>query len=255
MNYNHLQLREIFHLEFLRWFGKKINPSYYVLKGGVNLRFFYGSFRYSEDMDLDVRVIQVNILRDKVMQILDSNSFQNSLQPFGIMKIISPNIDKAKQTQSTQRFKIHLIISSGEDLFTKIEFSRRGFNNSIKIETISSSILREYKLAPLLVPHYSVDSVISQKVDALAKRTITQARDVFDIYILISQIESIDKKKIKIDENIIKKAIENTLEIGFEQFKNTVVYYLSKEDQKIYELPSVWDDIKSKVIKFIEELL
>lgn len=255
MNYNHLQLREIFHLEFLRWFGKKINPSYYVLKGGVNLRFFYGSFRYSEDMDLDVRVIQVNILRDKVMQILNSNSFQNSLQPFGIMKIISPNIDKAKQTQSTQRFKIHLIISSGEDLFTKIEFSRRGFNNSIKIETISSSILREYKLAPLLVPHYSVDSVISQKVDALAKRTITQARDVFDIYILISQIESIDKKKIKIDENIIKKAIENTLEIGFEQFKNTVVYYLSKEDQKIYELPSVWDDIKSKVIKFIEELL
>mgnify|MGYP001601104310 FL=1 len=50
MVYNSLQLREIFHLEFLRWLGRKVKPDYYAIKGGTNLRFFFQSFRYSEDM-------------------------------------------------------------------------------------------------------------------------------------------------------------------------------------------------------------
>ena len=262
--YNQLQLREIFHLEFLRWLGKEVNPSYYALKGGVNLRFFYNSFRYSEDMDLNTRIIQVNVLRDKVMQILKSASFQDNLKPFGIEKIIPPNIVKAKQTQTTQRFKIHLITPAREDFFTKIEFSRRDFSargesafggkNNIKIETVSNAVLREYKLAPLLIPHYDIISAISQKLDALAKRKITQARDVFDIYILISQIESSDKEKIKPSQENLKKARENTFEINFEKFKDTVVSYLPIEDQKIYNSPQVWDEIKSKAVNFIEEL-
>lgn len=252
--YKPLQLREIFHLGFLRWLGKKINPSYYALKGGVNLRFFYNSFRYSEDLDLNVRIIRVDVLRDKVMQILKSVSFQDNLKPFGIAKIIPPNIAKAKQTQTTQRFKIHLITPMGEDFFTKIEFSRREFKNNIKIETVSNAILREYKLAPLLVPHYDIISAISQKLDALATRKIIQARDVFDIYILSSQIEAADKEKIKSNQEIIKKAHKNLFEISFEQFRDTVVFYLSKGDQKIYDSPRSWDEIKLKVTIFMEEL-
>jgi len=48
--YNSLQQREIFHLEFLRWFGRKADPKHYALKGGVNMRFFFGSIRYSEEI-------------------------------------------------------------------------------------------------------------------------------------------------------------------------------------------------------------
>ncbi|GEM_PF-6279915 len=39
--YNSLQLREVFHLEFLRWFGGKMKAKYYAVKGGANLRFFF----------------------------------------------------------------------------------------------------------------------------------------------------------------------------------------------------------------------
>jgi len=53
--YNQLQLREIFHLEFLRWLGRKLKPKNYCLKGGANLRFYFNSFRYSEDMDIDAQ--------------------------------------------------------------------------------------------------------------------------------------------------------------------------------------------------------
>ena len=45
--YTLLQIREVFHMEFLRVLGKKIKPSYYALKGGVNLRLFFHSIRYS----------------------------------------------------------------------------------------------------------------------------------------------------------------------------------------------------------------
>lgn len=55
--YNSLQLRELFHIEFLRWLGREMKTEYCALKGGTNLRLFFGSFRYSEDMDLDIRGI------------------------------------------------------------------------------------------------------------------------------------------------------------------------------------------------------
>lgn len=252
--YNPLQLREIFHLEFLRWLGTKVNLSYYALKGGVNLRFFYNSFRYSEDMDLNVQVIRVSVLQDKVLEILKSPSFQNNLQPFGIDKIVPPDITKAKQTQTTQRFKVHLITSQGEDFLTKIEFSRRKFKNNIKVETVANNILREYKLAPLLVPHYDIASAILQKIEALALRRIIQARDVFDIYVLMSQIEPSDKAKIKLSPEKISKARENIFNISFEQFRDTVVSYLLPENQEIYNSAKSWDEIKLKAMKFLEEI-
>lgn len=257
-NYNPLQLVEIFHLEFLRWLGKKVNPSYYALKGGVNLRFFYKSIRYSEDMDLDVQIIRTDVLRNKVMWILESNIFQNNLKPFGIEKIIPPNMEKAKQTQTTQRFKIHLVTPRSEDFFTKIEFSRRQSpilsGNKIKIETVSNAILHEYKAAPLLVPHYDAMAAVLQKIEALITRKIMEVRDIFDIYIMIPQIESGDRKKISLNPGKIKKAEEYILETGFEEFKDKVVSYLLKEDQKIYNSPSAWDEIKLKTINFLEKL-
>jgi len=164
--YSPLQLREIFHLEFLRWLSKKIRTDFYVLKGGVNLRFFFKNIRYSEDMDLDIRSIEVEKLKEIVMNILNSSLFQNNLRVFGIEKVISPDIIKAKQTQTTQRFKIHLITTRGEDLFTKIEFSRRGFKGEISIEPVPEYILREYKITPVIVPHYDIYSMVIQKIEA-----------------------------------------------------------------------------------------
>lgn len=252
--YSPLQLREIFHLEFLKWLSKKINLSYYALKGGVNLRCFYNSSRYSEDIDLNVRTIEVYSLQDKVMQILKSLSFKNNLKPFGIEEIIPPNINKAKQTQTTQRFKIHLITPAREDFFTKIEFSRKKFENNIKIETVSNAILREYKLPPILVPHYGIVSAVSQKLEALTDRKIIQARDAFDIYILSTQFNPSNKENIKLDPEKMNKARKNIFEVSFEKFKDTVLYYLPKQEQKAYNSPDSWDEIKLKIINFIEEL-
>lgn len=173
--YSELQIREIFHLEFLRFFGRKIKPELYALKGGVNLRLFFSSIRYSEDMDLDVGGLRVHVLKDCVMDILQMPALKESLQSFGIDRIVPPAIERAKQTETTQRFKIHLITSAGLDLFTRIEFSRRGMSAGSIIQTPSETILRAYKITSMPVPHYNIYSAITQKMGALAGRATLQA--------------------------------------------------------------------------------
>jgi len=50
MMLNPIQVREIFHLVFLRALVRSMPLSTLALKGGVNLRFFFGSTRYSEGL-------------------------------------------------------------------------------------------------------------------------------------------------------------------------------------------------------------
>jgi len=252
--YDSMQAREIFHLEFLRWLSRKIKAENYALKGGANLRFFFGSQRYSEDMDLDIRAVPVGTLKELVMQILKSPSFREVLVPFGIISVVPPDLSRAKQTETTQRFKVHLITKSGEDLFTKIEFSRRGFKGNVLVQSVSPAIPRTYGLSPLLAAHYDARSAVLQKIGALVTRTIIQARDIFDIYVLTTQFNPGEAGDRFENRSLLKKAGNNVLEVGFEQFRDTVLSYLLPDDRAAYNSPGSWDDIKLKVIAFIEAL-
>ncbi len=252
--YNYLQITEIFHLEFLRWFGRKVKSERYAVKGGVNLRLFYKSFRYSEDIDIDVKGVSVIDIKKVVLDILTARSFIGNLKPFGVDSVVPPDMVKAKQTETTQRFKVHLITSGGEDLFTKIKFSRRGFMGEILVQAVSDEVLRAYKLTPLLVPHYDVWSAITQKVLALAARSSIQARDIFDLYVLNSQYDPAGSKEVRLEGANIKKAHDNIFEVSFEQFRDTVISYLSQNDQGAYASAAAWDEIKLKVAHFVTSL-
>lgn len=252
-----LQLREIFHLEFLRWLGRSLKPVDYCLKDGANLRFFFGSIRFSEDMDLDVRGVAVHALRDAVMKILDSPRFQGNLRPFGVERVVPPDTVRAKQTETTQRFKVHLVTSAGEDLFTKVEFSRRGFKGTTVFEPVADAVLRSYKLSPLLVPHYDIRSALAQKVTALATRSVIQARDIFDLYMLSSRFDPAGaggKTAGAPSSAQLKKAHDNVFEVSFERFRDTVSAYLAPDDQAVYDSAPLWDEMKLKTAQFIEEL-
>ena len=262
--YNQLQIREIFHLEFLRYMNRKVKPENYALKGGTNLRFFFRSLRYSEDMDMDVTGIGVNAIKEIVMVILQSPSFLDTLRPFSIERVVPPNILKAKQTETTQRFKVHLITVASEELFTKVEFSRRGLKGQVVRESVADNIVRAYKIPPIIIPHYDAFSAIMQKIDALATRSVIQARDIFDLYILQSQYKGVRSQDAKIKDaeapeilsmNKFKKAHSNVFEIGFPQFRDTVLSYLTEEDGLSYRTAASWDEVKLKVALFIEELI
>ncbi|MBF0478439.1 MAG: nucleotidyl transferase AbiEii/AbiGii toxin family protein [Candidatus Omnitrophica bacterium] len=252
--YTSFQIREVFHLEFLRWFSRKMTSAQYVLKGGVNLRLFFKSIRYSEDMDIDVSRVSVEKLKIVTLDILMSRGFSDSLRSFGIEKIVPPDIAKAKQTDTTQRFKVHVFTTAGQDLFTKIEFSRRGLKGKLVVEPVDIQILRSYKMAPLLVPHYDTPSAVLQKIQALAQRTVVQARDIFDLFLLNSQLDLAEYKMAMSEPDILTIAMDNVFLVDFPQFRDSVVAYLQLEDQKTYASPMVWDEIKLKVSHFLEEI-
>jgi len=254
--YNSLQQREVFHLEFLRWFGRKVDPKHYALKGGANMRFFFGSIRYSEDMDLDLSEIRVDIIQDIVLKILDTQNFVDNLRPYGVRRVSIPDMVKAKQTETTQRFKIHLITFAGEDLFTKVEFSRRGMKDGIVVNVVPDLILRSYKLIPIIIPHYNALSATMQKIIALASRPVVQARDIFDLYILSPKNSSSEISKLKIlKKDKLEKAYENLFSVTFEQFRDSVVSFLPSDEQVIYGTTLFWDEIKLKVASLIEGLM
>jgi hypothetical protein len=160
---------------------------------------------------------------------------------------------KTKQTQTTQRFKIHLITIAGEDLFTKVEFSHLGFKGDIVVQAVRDPILRAYKLAPLLVPHYDITSAVTQKIDALATRTVIQALDIFDLFVLGPQVDSPKISKIRPEAEKLKKAHRNIFAIEFEQFRDTVLAYLAPEDQVVYASTAVWNEVKLKTELKIRE--
>lgn len=247
--YNLRQSVELFHLLFLNQLGHKVDKKLYALKGGCNMRFYFKSIRYSEDMDIDIQIINKETLLKNVNNILDSGPFKSILHTQGIEII---KISNPKQTSTTQRWKIELKSKQTALLLhTKIEFSRREFEDNAIYEPIDSQIIRQYSLSPFMTNHYSIESMFRQKVRALALRSETQSRDIFDLYLLINSGENFDLDKKTIV--LLKDAISKAQQIKFEDFKGQVIAYLSEDQQAEYDDESVWDVIVNTVITSLDE--
>ena len=240
---------ELFHLLFLDQLSRNMDNALYAIKGGCNLRFFFNSFRYSEDLDIDVKIIAVDTLRNKINRIFASTPFQQILKTHGLS---IETLSQPKQTETTQRWKLSLQTPTPLPLNTKIEFSRRGMDDALKYESINSAILQHYHLTPILCSHYNAESAFIQKIKALAGRPQTQARDVFDLFLLNN--EKIETNKTKLKKSIIDNAQNNALGISFSDFKSQVVSYLSPEYQAQYDSPELWEKIVLDLTQQLESL-
>lgn len=240
--YNPAEHIELFHLFFLQQLNLVIDKKLYSLKGGCNLRFFFKSIRYSQDIDLDIKIIAKETLKNKVRKILNSVNTKRFLQ---VNKIDIVNYSEPKQTETTQRFKISLKSPlSSVFLNTKIEFSRRGMSDEIKFETIDPLIAEKYQLNPFFINHYTAMSAYKQKIQALLGRSQTQARDIFDLFHLIS----INTKRSTLTEHQKQQLEKIILSVSFEDFKSQVIAYLPIEYHDQYDNPSIFNHIVYKII-------
>jgi predicted nucleotidyltransferase component of viral defense system len=248
--YTAIQYVELFHLLFLDQLGRKLDKRFYALKGGCNLRFYMKSIRYSEDMDIDIQSIPRDKLQNTVRGILKSKPFAQILQIHGIM---IAQWSEPKQTETTQRWKIGLSIAESSIILpTKIEFSRRGIKGKTVFEPVDPELIRSYRLSPIMANHYDSHSTYEQKVEALVTRSTPQARDIFDLNLLLNA--GVDKtiSNIKL-KNRLHKAESKIMSITFDIFKSQILSYLHPDYQKLYDSPSVWDDIVLKVVEALNE--
>jgi len=135
-----------------------------------------------------------------------------------------------------------------KSLPTKIEFSRRGLEKSVKFEPISPEIIRTYDLSPVLANHYPAEIMYRQKIRALISRGMIQNRDIFDLYLLLnSRVDKVDlSEELRSDLNKVK---DNILSIDFVVFKSQVIPYLESEDQPRFDSEEVWDNIRLDVVE------
>ena len=239
---------EIFHLLFLQFFGQKIDKSLYAIKGGCNLRFFFGSIRYSEDLDIDFKTVAPATLKKKVEGLIDSENFKRSLNSVGLLL---EDHSAPKQTETTQRWKFTLLEKEGSlRCNTKIEFSRRGMEKGIIYERFPEIYTSKFNF-PLftMVTHYNGEAAFSQKIMALIGRMETQARDIFDLYHLMTLGI---KPALNLSSEHLEKAQENVMSLGYKDYKSQVVAYLEPTFMDQYESEEIWKKIVSQVLKYLD---
>jgi predicted nucleotidyltransferase component of viral defense system len=244
-----LQAVERFHLLLLSQLGIRVPKNLCVLKGGCNLRFFLGSIRYSEDIDFDVQTVGRETLRKNVNAILESKSFDTILRS---QRLAIADWSAPKQTDTVQRWKVRIqLVGSEQAAPTKIEFSRRRIDPGALLEPVNGQLVAAYGFSPILANHYGKETAFLQKVSALAHRSETQARDVFDLKLLLDA----GAKPPAIDEELAEEfslARERALSISFDEFKAQVVAYLPPDWQEYYGTAETWDKLQEQVREALE---
>ena len=237
---------EIFHLVFTHQLGLKVDKNLYAIKGGCNLRFYFQSIRYSEDIDFDVVTVARETLKKNVDVILASTSMNSILRT---KKIEIVGFSAPKQSDKTQRWKIEIRHeSSSTTVPTKIEFSRRDPVDEAILESVDAALISRYSLLPILSKHYPAEKAAFQKIGALINRTETQARDVFDLDLLASRVDW-TRLKGKFSDDALDTAAGNAMTISLEQFHSQVVAYLLPEYQDHYSTKAVWDSMQHSLVE------
>lgn len=251
MDLSETQIIEYFHLAFLDVLQARLGQERYVVKGGVNLRYFFGSHRYSEDIDLDAIDIEAWKLREVVDGVLSSTPMQLLLRSGGLTL---GSISKPKQTETTQRWKAPINARGRrEPTRTKIEFSHREADPRRILEAVPDRVVAPYALRPPTTLHYTASAAIEQKIVALAKRSETQARDVFDLELLLRRHRGAIEPRA-LESSIVEMAMEKAIDLPVEAFAAQVMPFLDLDIAELYTEPRAWEQMQSYVVDRLGEL-
>ncbi len=241
---------ELFHLRFLLHLGRAVDVAACVLKGGCNLRFFLHSPRYSEDMDLDVRGVDVDMLRTRVNTMLATRTFVDGLRLHGLG---IEHVTEHKQTATVQRWKLGLFVPVvPAPVPTRIEFSRRKAGGEIRVDPVAPGLVGAYGLPPILVAHYTAPEAFRQKTEALLSRAVPQSRDVFDLHLLLAS-GAVSAASVALpDPADRERARERVFSLGFADFRGQVLSFLAPEDRVAWDSEAAWDGMRLRVLEALE---
>jgi hypothetical protein len=257
-----IAVREAFHLVLLRFLVRKQGGEAWALKGGVNLRLFFGSVRYSEDMDLDAEPRLNRTLKRDILGILRDPIFRRRLMAIGVRGVEPAAPRLAKDTQTTARVKLSLI-AGGVPYPTKVEISFRPRDGRDVVELASPSrplalrYLKEGAEYPFQLPHYPRTPAVRQKFSALAGRPAVQARDVFDLMVLTANAHraDIDTEEIRaqLSDATLREARDRALTLPESEFRAKVLEFLDEANKETWR--DRWDEIRLSVAALAEELI
>jgi hypothetical protein len=259
MSLSPVAAREVVHLLILQALMGIRRGTGITVKGGVNLRLFFGSERYSEDMDLDGTAQARDAIRGTIQSMFEDRSFTQRLRKSGIREL-DPGEGPNKDTETTFRYKFGVVVGGGVRHSTKVEVSFRGRHEADRaaIEVPAAEILRACGMEGLEVRHYVREAAVRQKLDALGGRREAQARDVFDLHLLAPDpapdaLVGLLAKQVA--PGRVKEARARALDITYAEYEGQVFEFLGEEARRQYATELAWDDMRLAVVTLIERVL
>jgi len=248
-----MDLREFFHLVFLRQLSQRLSGRRWAVKGGICLRFFHRSPRMSEDLDLDIEPrIGMDALRNAVETSLEGRPTSSALAAKGISGV---RATAPKQTRTVQRWKVALLTGGTNPLGTRIEVSRRREDPPFVAGTPGAEILERHALTPFMAHFYGPAEMASQKIAALASPTRTARRDLFDLDHLFTTLMvkpgDLNADRIRGDA---ATAADKAGGFTYASFREEVLPFLDESMMGLYAHGPAFDALKDRVVAILTRL-
>ena len=254
-----VSIREVVHVVMLRELVRRIGADSFVLKGGVNLRLYFASVRYSQDMDLDGEPSLAHQIRDVIGGFFASREVGELLRQVGIREL-DPGEGPNKDTETTFRHKFHIVGAGSIRYSTKVEVSyrdRHPDDDSMVDPVANETIVKYLPDEQVEVRHYLRVPALRQKIAALAGRATPQTRDVFDIYMLLrGALETVPHARLRtvLRDDQLDEAMSHAYQLTYEGFQGQVLEFLDDEDVSRFDSAEEWDEIRLETIDFIEKI-
>lgn len=247
---------ELFHVAFLEvaTAPNGLPLEQFVLKGGANLRFFYGSARRSVDMDFDYigAAGRADAFADRVDAIFASAALAALLRLRGIQL---HDLRRHKQSPTTRRWKFSLDAEGVRGDPSKVEFSGRvaegGHAGDHALAAIDADLARRLRARQVRLLRYGRRAAIAQKIVALRLRRQAEPRDVFDLAHLFRQFPDV-LGAVGVAPDELQAARDRALELRYDDYAEAVVPYLQEELVELYGSEEAWIDMQLRVAQELE---
>ena len=117
--------------------------------------------------------------------------------------------------------------------------------------------METYGLDALDVRHYVREAAVRQKIEALGGRREAQARDVFDLQVLLpgAPTEALLQFLVKaLRPDRVEEAYSRALAISYREYEGQVFEFLGEKARSRYGTESAWDEIRLRVAALIENV-
>ncbi len=206
-----------------------------VFRGGTAISKFYGSGRFSEDIDLilkeDIDAAEIEIEADKILKGLNtyyptsySTAHYRNMLKYKL-KIKGPIYAAARKEQAKQSIQI--------DLNTRER-------PLLEVRNIYRTTIYE-ELKPYMIGIEGPQELLTDKIKAMLERTMPVARDLYDAWILIK------KHRIKPDLKIINEKI---IKYGK---KDNETFSLKELSVRIKEIKKIWETELSRLMQTVPD--
>lgn len=252
---NSVEIAEAFHLAYLNVLGASLDARAFALKGGGNLRFFFDSLRYSEDIDLDVLAPDHRTVSERIERAFASPALAKLLASLGLQVT---RLNPADRTATKERWKIGITpVRGGLETATKVEFSYRDYGRQeeyVTVEAMPGRAVAPYAPIPApVIGHYLPRGAVIQKISALDDRRHTQPRDVFDLDHLFRKFPDAPARDL-VPVQALDGAMARVFELSYPEYLSKVVTFLDPAIAPAFESEDAWGRMQVRVVEVLERM-